>query len=409
MKIKHGLTMVAAAMAAHNANAQSSVTLYGLLDLGVTYVNSAQTSRSGSHLNGASQIALTDGHATGLSGSRWGLRGTEDLGGGLKAIFVLENGFMANSGALAQGGSEFGRQVYVGLSSNAGTVTVGRQYDPLVDFVQPLAASGQWAGYMGSHPDELDNLTNTNRINNSIKVVTPNYRGFSMGALYSFGGVAGGVSRNQIWALGGGYSNASVQIGVGYLNARDPNVSFYGNTPNKGTAIANNLGSVGSASAPESNPVYAGYASANTTQIISAGVAYTFSQTTIGAVVSNTRFYSLGSQAGPNPLGYSGSASFTNIELNGRVRVTPSLLLGAAFDYTDRNSVRNDGGAKYLQLDLGSDYSISKRTDLYALAVLQRATGRDSLGQASVASIAGFTPSATNKQVGLRVGIRHKF
>jgi predicted porin len=142
---------------------------------------------------------------------------------------------------------------------------------------------------------------------------------------------------------------------------------------------------------------------------VSAGVAYTVSQSTVGVVVSNTRFYSLGSQAGPNPLGYSGSASFTNVELNGRVRVTPAILLGAAFDYTDRNSIRNDGGAKYMQVDLGIDYSISKRTDLYALAVAQRAVGRDSLGQASVASIAGFTPSATDKQFGVRFGVRHKF
>ncbi|MCY0853902.1 porin [Cupriavidus sp. D39] len=93
----------------------------------------------------------------------------------------------------------------------------------------------------------------------------------------------------------------------------------------------------------------------------------------------------------------------------GRVRVTPAILLGAAFDYTDRNSIRNDGGAKFMQVDLGIDYSISKSTDLYALAVAQRAVGHDSLGQASVASIAGFTPSATDKQFGVRFGVRHKF
>ena len=70
------------------AHGQSSVTLYGIIDLGLTYTNSAQTGKVAAGPVGASQFALTDAHATGLSGSRWGLRGTEDLGGGLKAIFA---------------------------------------------------------------------------------------------------------------------------------------------------------------------------------------------------------------------------------------------------------------------------------------------------------------------------------
>ncbi len=69
-----------------------------------------------------------------LQGSRWGLRGTEDLGGGLKAIFVLENGFNVFNGTLGQGGDELGRQAYVGLpTTQFGTVTLGRQYDSVVD------------------------------------------------------------------------------------------------------------------------------------------------------------------------------------------------------------------------------------------------------------------------------------
>jgi predicted porin len=217
------------------AHAQSNVTLYGVVDLGITYTNSAQTGKAGTNPIGASQVALTDAHSTGLSGSRWGLRGSEDLGGGMKAIFVLENGFNANTGTLAQGGAEFGRQSYVGISSvDVGTVTLGRQYDPYIDFVQPLSASGTFAGYMGSHPNDLDNLTNTNRINNSIKFTTLKYGGFSAGGLYSLGGVTGSPTQNQIWALGAGYSGAGLSVGAGYLNARDPNVSFYGNTPNKG-------------------------------------------------------------------------------------------------------------------------------------------------------------------------------
>jgi predicted porin len=392
-----------------SAHAQSSITLYGVIDQGITYTNSAQIAVAGGHIQGANQVALSDGHVAGLSGSRWGVRGSEELGGGLKAIFVLENGFMANTGAFAQGGAEFGRQSYVGLSGDIGKVTIGRQYDPLVDFVQPLAAAGQWAGYMGAHPDDVDNLVNTNRLNNSIKYTTAAYRGFSAGAAYSVGGTAGHPTQNQIWALGAGYANTVIQVGVGYLNARNPNVSFYGNTPNRGSAAANNIGSAGSVATPESMPVYAGYASANTVEIIGAGAAYTFAPVTVGVVVTNTRFESLGSAGGPNPRGYTGSASFTNAELNFRMHLSQHLLLGAAFDFGNRSSVGGDGGAKYVQLDFGTDYLLSARTDVYALTVIQRASGHDSLGQPAVASITGFTPSATDKQIGVRLGIRHKF
>ncbi len=256
--MKYRITLPLFMAACTGAHAQSSVTLYGIVDLGVTYANSVQTGNSHGRTNGASQVALTDATATGLSGSRWGLRGAEDLGGGNKAIFVLENGFSANTGALAQGGAEFGRQSYVGLSSaSVGTLMVGRQYDPYLEALQPLSAAGTFAGYMGSHPDDLDNLTNTNRINNSVKFTTRDYAGFKAGALYSLGGVAGDATQNQVWSLAASYASGPVAIGVGYLNARDPNISFYGNTPNKGVTTANNLGSFGSATTAQiTNPVY---------------------------------------------------------------------------------------------------------------------------------------------------------
>lgn len=397
------------AVTAATVHAQSSVTLYGIVDVGLSYVNSAQTGKVGQHLTGASQIALTDAHATGLSGSRWGLRGQENLGGDLSAIFVLENGFMMNSGAFAQGGAEFGRQAYVGLSSkSAGSVTAGRQYDPVVFSLQQFSAP-YWAGYMSTHIGDIDNLANTNRINNSVKYVTPNFGGLQAGALYSFGGVAGNETQNQIWSLGVNYNGSALSLGAGYLNARNPNVSFYGNTPNKGLATVNNIGSSGSATTPQASPAFAGYASASTLEIMGVGASYVLSQTTISAVVTNTRFEGLGSASGPNPFGYSGNAIFTNAELGVRTMITPTLLAGVAFDYTERNSVKNDGGAKYMQLDFAVDYNLSKRTDLYALAVMQRATGHDSLSQPAVATISGFSPSATDKQLGLRIGIRHKF
>ena len=86
-------------------------------------------------------------------GSRWGLKGSEDLGGGTKAIFQLENGFNVSTGGLGQGGLEFGRQAYVGLTNQRwGTLTLGRQYDPIVDIIAPTTSNGQWGGLF-SHPE----------------------------------------------------------------------------------------------------------------------------------------------------------------------------------------------------------------------------------------------------------------
>ena len=92
------------------AQAQSSVTLYGIIDEGINCNSNVKDGRS---------YALQSGV---MQGSRWGLRGVEDLGGGLQTIFVLENGFDLNTGKASQGGLLFGRQAYVGLSSRYGTV-----------------------------------------------------------------------------------------------------------------------------------------------------------------------------------------------------------------------------------------------------------------------------------------------
>ena len=94
------LALLAASGAAH---AQSSVTLYGVIDESIQWVHNTQDAAG----NNKNLIGLYAGN---ISGDRFGLKGTEDLGGGLKAIFQLENGFDVNNGKLGQGGLMFGRQ-----------------------------------------------------------------------------------------------------------------------------------------------------------------------------------------------------------------------------------------------------------------------------------------------------------
>lgn len=373
------------------AHAQSAVTLYGIVDEGFNI----NTNAGGNHLYNLSSGVM--------QGSRWGLRGAEDLGGGLKALFVLENGFDVNTGKLGQGGLQFGRQAYVGLSNAFGTVTLGRQYDALVDNVGPFEAGVQWGGYIAAHPGDLDNFNNTYRTNNTVKFTSATYAGLRFTGTYSFGGVAGDFTQNQIWSIGGSYNNGPLMLGAGYLNARTPS--------NAGGLFGNSTASA--AAATVTTPVYSAYTSANTYQSIGAGGAYTFGAATIGITYSNIRFMDLGSN-GTTAYRRGETAVFNNVEANFKYQVTPALLLGVAFDYTHGSDVAltngtSNAGAKYYQGTVGADYFLSKRTDVYFVGVFQQASGTDSRNAPAVAAINGLTPSSNNRQLTARVGIRHKF
>jgi predicted porin len=391
------------------SRAQSNVTLYGVIDSGINYTNNVQKSKTATGFTGGHQIAMIEGGSAGLQGSRWGITGTEDLGAGLKAIFLLENGFYSNNGALNQGGAIFGRQAYVGIKGGLGTVTLGRQYDPVVDLFRPYLASPQWGGYMTAHPGDLDNAQNTRRINNSIKFRSSTWNGLTVEAILGLGGVAGSFAQNSIWGAGASYAAGPFSAGAAYLNVSNPNISFFGANPNAGPATSNNLGSFGSATSPESNPVFAGYASASRLEIAAAGAGLTFGPLNANVAYSNTRFDKLGSLSGPNPLHYAGTAAFNNVEANLQYQITPLLLAGVAYDYTRNGGAGGKDGADYHLFSAGLDWFLSKRTDLYTIAVYEKASGTDSTGGVAVAQITGLTPSSTDKQLALRVGIRHKF
>ncbi len=218
-------TLIVAAVSASfatAASAQSSVTLYGIIDAGFTYVNNVQNTGPGPDRQ-VSNFGMSSGN---LQGSRWGLRGQEDLGGGMKAIFALENGFdITNGRRSSQGGrKEFGRQAFVGISSaNMGTVTLGRQYDSVVDYLGPLTANGSWGGTFFSHPYDNDNTDNSFRINNSIKYQSANYGGFSFGGLYGFSNQAGGFANNRAYSAGANYANGPLKVAAAYLQTQGAN------------------------------------------------------------------------------------------------------------------------------------------------------------------------------------------
>ncbi len=175
-------TLLAAALVtgfAGVAHAESSVTLYGLVDAGYGYQN-VETKFRGDYKNGKVSTRNFGVRSGVLNGNRWGLKGKEDLGNGTSAIFVLESGFDLGNGRSGQDDRLFGRQAYVGLTGDSwGTFTIGRQYNAADAFVAPIDPFGT-GGALASATNIFGDSLST-RYDNAIKYVTPNFSGFQFG------------------------------------------------------------------------------------------------------------------------------------------------------------------------------------------------------------------------------------
>ena len=364
------------------AHAQSSVTLYGLIDAGITYTNNQ---------NGHSNWQATDGA---VNTSRWGLRGSEDLGGGLKAIFTLENGFNVDTGTLRQNSRLFGRQAFVGLASDQfGAVTLGRQYDSVVDYLGPLALTGtQYGGTFTAHPFDNDNLDNSFRVDNSIKFQSANYGGFKFGGLYGFSNAAGEFSNNRAYSAGGSYSYGGLTVSAAYLQLNN-NVTALGGLTNTSGAVDGD------------NTLLAGRQ-----RTFGAGISYAFGPATAAFVYTQTNLNDFAGIAAGSagtsatvPLGAT-SGHFQNFEANGRYQLTPALSLAAGYTYT-RSSI-DGANPKWNQFNLQTSYSLSKRTDVYLQGEYQHVS-QDGTGLN--ADINGLTASGNNNQVAVTAGLRTRF
>ena len=174
-------TLVAlAALAAVGAVSAQSVTLYGKIDTSLVFTDTA----------GVSTTSLNAGS---LSGSRWGMTGTEDLGGGLRAVFTLEGGMDTSTAEVGQSTAGmnpkiFGRQAFVGVSGNLGTLTVGRQYTP-TDKVFGIDAAGA-AGVAGGGAMYATFCSNYANIDSKCVGRQDNSINYSLPAM---GGVVGNV------------------------------------------------------------------------------------------------------------------------------------------------------------------------------------------------------------------------
>ncbi|MDR5783177.1 porin [Caballeronia sp. LZ065] len=373
-----------AALAATSAHAQSSVTLYGIIDAGISYANNA--ARTG---GSDSLVKYDDGVA---QGSRWGLKGSEDLGGGLKEIFTLENGFNSGTGALGQGGAEFGRQAFVGISKNdVGALTFGRQYSFSTDYLGgAYSIGGQTvAGNYAYHINDVDQLTSS-RINNSVKFSSASFYGVTFGAMYGFSNAAGAFAgsptvgttagSSRAYSFGLNYKAGPLGIGAAYTDIHYPGSS----TPTFSTNIANIT-----------------QANIKDLRTFGIGANYALGAATIFGLWTNTRF---------EPV-TGASSKFNAFDIGGKYAFTSALTAGLGYSYMN---LTDNAKGHWHQFDASVDYALSKRTDVYVLGIYQKASGRNGTTDVqaqigSATSYFGTSGLGENDQLAFRVGIRHKF
>lgn len=360
------------------AFAQSSVTLYGIIDSGITYVSNEA---------GAHSIREDDGI---YYGNRWGLKGSEDLGGGLAAIFQLENGFSLGTGKLGQFGAEFGRQAYVGLRSQTyGTLTLGHQYDAGSDFFMTncLGLGACVTGY-GGHLGDLDGQLFGLRLDNAIKYQSPDMKGVEVEAMYAFGNTAGNFHQNSGYSGGISYSGGSIYAAGYYTRINNPN-TLNGVDPYGQLGVTSLLGqsvATVSANGTVSDSFSSTSFNLDSKSIFGAGVSYTLGKVTGKVDVVDTQM-----------KGFGETATLRVYEGGGTYAFSPALEGILDYQYSKLES------AHWNQFSVGVNYALSKRTTVYTGTDILRAHGADAVIGDS------FEPSSTGHQTDVRVGLLHMF
>ncbi|GAB2890415.1 porin [Paraburkholderia jirisanensis] len=344
-----GGILALASMAVH---AQSSVTLYGITDIGIEYANHIPAGKAT-----ASALREESGN---LAGSRWGLRGSEDLGGGMKAVFVLESGFNLNNGTLGQGGRMFGRKAYVGLSTPYGTVTLGRHQNLLYELMykyDPLTFNPSYSA------QSMDSQF-VNRADNSIRY-SVSAAGATLALLYSNGfdstipngaQVPGATKVGREMSSTLMYDRGPLSIGATYDQLQ-------------GTSIATQ---------------------SNTQMRMLLGASYDFGivKALAGVRWLNTR----NTDSPPGSTLYWGGLTY---------KVAVPLIISASVYHTQ---FHNPHGGPTMGVLL-VDYLLSKRTELYAEGAYVHNRSFSDVGIRGT----GVDVTAGVNQTGVTVGLRHSF
>ncbi len=382
-------TLLAAALLAGFAGvaqAETSVTLYGIIDTGIGY-----NKVKGNNFD-SSRIGMINGVQ---NGSRWGLRGTEDLGDGLQAVFQLESGFDSGNGQSAQGSRLFGRQATIGLQSNSwGRLDFGRQTNIASKYFGSIDPFG--AGFGQANIGVGLSSTNTVRYDNMVLYQTPSFSGFQAGIGYSFS--ADDTKDGRISSSTGlptvsqtGFATAdntrAITAGIRYVNG-PLQVAFSYDQLN----ASNKLPQASVDATPRAYVIGGSY----DFEVVKLALAYGRTTdgwfggqglpTGVSPVGLGTNIFADGFKANSYMVGLSAPIGGASQVFGSWQMVDPSNSKLGGPNATNRDETMN-------VFSLGYTYDLSKRTNLYAYA--------------SYANNYAFVNDVKSTAVG--VGLRHRF
>lgn len=354
--------LLAAAMAAAacaSASAQTNVQVYGLMDLGLEHISNASASGGG----------VTRVSTGGSNNSRFGFRGTEDLGNGLKAVFNLEGGILADTGA--SDGALFRRQANVGLEGSFGRVILGRSYTTVYDFINPFDPMG-YAPHYSWGPTGNGTLSNkygmTTGFDNIVKY-SGQFSGLKIGASFGAGEVPGNAADGRKLAAAVGYDAGPLRFAV------------------TGERVNGTSNAAGARSVTK---VYHAAAAYKLVKDVDLKLAYrNYQQTTAAGIQLRADTWWTGAN----------------------YQLTPAVALIGALYYENvkAGATPVDTKSDPMMLVLSARYSLSKRTFVYATAAQARAKNGGLAGLTRDSSDDGGNSGFSDHQTGLMLGIQHRF
>ncbi|HTH75258.1 MAG TPA: porin [Trinickia sp.] len=357
------LAGVCAAILAGPVWAQSSVTLYGSIDVGLDFVSNSQ----GQHLfQEASGKRQPD---------RWGLLIKEGLGGGNTVFARLEAGFLTNTGAQINPTSFFNRDAYVGISNNRwGSLSLGNINDYIYQYVGRMNNSVPGISSFYT-PGNLDGLANTHALNNSVKYETINFHGIQAGVMDSFGGQAGNFSAGRQYSAGVQYVSGPVRFAVAYTMSHNRTADIFGTF-----SMRSLLG-----------------------QPLKQGTMFNasrYSTLAAGGSVKIGYFTPHLTYSGVKLEDSQGSATLNNYQAGVNIDLFGKgfYVLGLSWDHSLFQGLAINQYNLFL-----TDY-LSKSTQVYAGVGLQRASGAGAR-----AAQFGYQPSSDGSQTVARIGVNHMF
>lgn len=369
------IALAIAAAASAGVIAQSNVQIYGLVDYGYTYRH--DRSDAGKAIGVAKSNSKLDGGQA--AGNRIGFKGVEDLGNGLKAVFVLERGFALENGTAnnGNGGNGFNRQAYVGLSSaNYGTLVGGLVYTPyytLVSSIDPFADGT--VGQYSNVKRDINGLFNPVRVENTIAYISPSWGGFSITAAFSNNALnndstVSNSDNDTVYALAANYNAKNWFAGLSYHHIAAGQTT-------RGTG-------------------------AKTVDDITIGGAYDFKVVKVSAFLS----YDKAKLVDGVRIGNKSNITQTNFLL-GAVAPFGKHAVKGSINYSQNSSSQF---GKAWQFAVGYDYNFSKRTNFYAAYSFIDNDDANNNGRMGRNAVVG---DATNGggfyQQAFQLGIKHTF